>query len=83
VTIAANDRALRGNLSRMLESYGADQAAIQRAAHLRRGRSARTFRYAPGWFHREACRTLGYGDSHDVARAIHAHELEPYLGVSK
>lgn len=81
--IATNDRALRGNLARMLERYGADQAAIQRAAHLQRGRSPRTFRYMPGEFHREACRTLGYGDSHDVARTIHAYELEPYLGVSK
>jgi hypothetical protein len=80
--IAPNDRALRGNLARMLEAYGADQAAIQRAEHRRRGRSPRTFRYSPGEFHREACRALGYGDSHDVARTIHAYQLEHYLGVT-
>lgn len=61
--------------------YGAKD--IQRAEHQRRGRSPRTFRYAPGGFHCEACRILGYGDSHDVARTIHAYELESYLGVAR
>jgi hypothetical protein len=80
--IARNDQALRRNLARMLQGYGADQYLSQRASHKRAGRSPRTFRYSPAGFHADACRVLGYGDSSDVARVIHSPELEPYLGVS-
>jgi hypothetical protein len=79
---SANDADLRRNLARMLVSLGAAEYASQRAEHLRRGRSPRTLRYSPGDFHRSAVRTLGYGDSRDVARAIHSREFEPYLGRS-
>jgi len=83
---AANDHALRRNLARMLEQLGRDEYRAQLSAHKRAGRVARTLRYAPSAFHIEAVRILGYGSSEDVARTIHAYELEnysaPFGGVS-
>lgn len=78
--ISSNDTALRRDLARMLEAYALEQAELQRAAHRRRGRSPRTFRYTPSAFHSDACRILGYGDSEDVARVIHSYELRDHLG---
>jgi hypothetical protein len=81
MTFTSNDTKLRRNLSRMLAELAADEHAHQHSEHLRRGRPARSFRYAPSGFHVDACRVLGYGDSHDVAATIHSYELRDYLGA--
>jgi hypothetical protein len=74
----ANDQALRRNLSRMLNEYAADQAAIQRGASRRK-----SFRYTPTPFHNMAVEVLGRGDSEAVASVIHMDELSDYLGTVK
>lgn len=49
-----------------------------RAAHVKTGRRAHTYRWTPDEFANDAVRTLGYGGSEEIAATIRAYELRGF-----
>lgn len=75
---AFNHDALWSRLQAQLCKRSLALYLIGRAAHVKKGRKASTYRWAPDAFQNEACKVLGYGDSEAIAATIHAYELRGY-----